>query len=421
MAVIDKNMYEKLKKWCDLDREIQPENQQILYVNSRDRALTGATIRKLMYEVDKEDHYGELYFSFYSAESFYHNMREYYSEIAKLYFRHPKEDDPLVDIIESMPATGGWITLIVEDMETLSEDAEKMKEMMETIFSFAVNRSDIILIGDGDYKDVFSGCEFALREMEDGIAANEEQNLVAVGLYDQEPEPVRETVAYETGDDQLDELNFYWRTLYEQLDRKYFDYEDFKTLFRETLEYIIPRVTEEMVYRKDLRLIEHISILGLKTKENVEGCKLWEFEAAQKLTDGLHDAIVDSRGRNDDFSEGEVVIHTMIDERSEDLGAVHISGCFSSSIDLSVDTAPRKMDELSEVIRKCTYQGESTGLRELLYQLEDEKDGKTTPEDIDKLGDKLGSLMEDIKEAADEIANKIPGRKVRRYRGEQSE
>ena len=64
MSVIDKNMYENLKNWCDRKR---PENQFLMYVNMHDRELTNATIRKLMFEEDKQDVEGELYIAFYSA------------------------------------------------------------------------------------------------------------------------------------------------------------------------------------------------------------------------------------------------------------------------------------------------------------------------------------------------------------------
>lgn len=60
MSVIDKNMYEKLKDWCDWGEGKRPKYQQIMYVNSHDRALTSATIRKLMFEMTKEDVHGEL-------------------------------------------------------------------------------------------------------------------------------------------------------------------------------------------------------------------------------------------------------------------------------------------------------------------------------------------------------------------------
>lgn len=51
MSVIDKHMYERLKKWCDGER---PKNQFMMYVNSSDRALTDATIKKLMYEIEEQ-------------------------------------------------------------------------------------------------------------------------------------------------------------------------------------------------------------------------------------------------------------------------------------------------------------------------------------------------------------------------------
>ena len=115
MSVIDKHMYEELKKWHDGER---PKNQYMIYVNSRDRALANATIRKLMYEIDEEDICGEEYISFFSAKNFYSNMREYYSHVAELYLQNPAEDDPVTDIIKNIPPTCGWITLIVEDIET---------------------------------------------------------------------------------------------------------------------------------------------------------------------------------------------------------------------------------------------------------------------------------------------------------------
>ena len=124
MAFIDKTMYEKLKKWWDFSKEIRPNTQGIMYVNCHDRALTNATIRKLMFELKKEDF--ELYVSLYSAKNFYHNMRDYYLHIADLYQCELNADALLSDIIEDIPSTCGWIVLIVQDTEALSGDAEKM-------------------------------------------------------------------------------------------------------------------------------------------------------------------------------------------------------------------------------------------------------------------------------------------------------
>ena len=65
----------------------------LLYVNIHNRELTNATIRKLMFELNKEDPHGELYSAFYTAKNIYRNMRNYYSNIGELYLNEPKEDD----------------------------------------------------------------------------------------------------------------------------------------------------------------------------------------------------------------------------------------------------------------------------------------------------------------------------------------
>lgn len=55
---------------------------------------------------------------------------------------------------------------------------------------------------------------------------------------------------------------------------------------------IIPRVTKDQVYRKDLWLIEKIgAIPGFKNK-NIEGCNPWELDASIKYATALHKAIV---------------------------------------------------------------------------------------------------------------------------------
>ena len=139
-----------------------------------------------------------------------------------VYMHAPQEDDPLESIIEAYPPTCGWIALIVEDVEMLSND--EMQEFLNCVMTFAARRADVILIGNGDYKDVFSGCEYALREMEDGFAAKVEENRLMIGSYDQEAAPTLETLAYETLEKQRDDLHFYWSTIYEGLEDHYFDY-----------------------------------------------------------------------------------------------------------------------------------------------------------------------------------------------------
>ena len=412
MSVIDKHMYEELKKWYDRER---PKNQYMLYVNSRDRALTNATIRKLMYEIKKKDIYGEEYISFYSAKSFYNNMREYYSHIAKLYFQNPADDDPIKEIIGSIPSTCGWITLIVEDIEAFSDDKEKMEEMFKTFLSFAVKLSNIILIGKGDYKDTFAGCEFALREMDDGIKANPEDGVLMIGCYDQQELPKKETVSYETEDKHRDEINYNWKNLNEQLKKGYLDYNDFKTLFKETLEYFIPRVTKEQVYRKDLRLIEKIGAMRSAEDNIVDGCKPWELDASIKFATALHKAIINTYNFNDDFSMGKIVLNVTIEDPKEDHGSLHISGHLDTTMSVSVDTVNKKIDNLSEAIHIRTYGGGTENIFKLIHELDEDDDNEQSTEQMEEANAAFDSLMDSIKDAADRTINKDPGDSILRY------
>lgn len=418
MSVIDKSMYEELKKWYDRER---PKNQYMLYVNSRDRALTNATIRKLMYEIKKKDIYGEEYISFYSAKSFYNNMREYYSHIAKLYFQNPADDDPIKEIIGSIPSTCGWITLIVEDIEAFSDDKEKMEEMFKTFLSFAVKLSNIILIGNGDYKDTFAGCEFALREMDDGIKANPEYGVLMIGCYDQQELPKKETVSYETEDKHRDEINYNWKNLNEQLKKGYLDYNDFKTLFKETLEYLIPRVTKDQVYRKDLWLIEKIGAMSSSKNKNIEGCNPWELDASIKFATALHKAIINTYNYNDDFSFGKIALNVTIDDPNEDHGSLHISGFLDTTMTVSVDTVNKKIDNLAEAIHIRTYEGKTKNIFKLIHEPEEDDDIEQSAEQMEKANAAFDSLMDSIKDAADRTVNKDPGGLILRYNGSHDE
>ena len=280
---------------------------------------------------------------------------------------------------------------------------------MKTILAFACKHSSIILIGSGDYKEVFSGCDYALHEMADGNATKGEDGQLMIGCYNQEIVPAREIITFENSEKQRDELAFYWDTLHEQLEKRYFDYDNFKTLYKDTLEYIIPRVTKDHVYRTDLRLIEDIGGMRRYDHKNIEGCKPWEFETAQKFATGLHSAIVNTNGYNDEFSGRTIKIKVKIEERSESYGAIYISGCTFHTIKVTVENAVHVMDELAEVILECTYNGNSSQLWK--YLLRDQPDEK-----IDKFETALNSLTEGIKEIADKTVNKEPGRKVRRHK-----
>ena len=72
---------------------------------------------------------------------------------------HPKEDDTIDDIIGKYSSLGGWLTLIIEDMELMADKPEQLQEMYDSLIRFAAKRSNVILVGNGDYQKVFGGCE----------------------------------------------------------------------------------------------------------------------------------------------------------------------------------------------------------------------------------------------------------------------
>ena len=101
------------------------------------------------------------------------------------------------------------------DLETLSDDSEKMEEIMQTLVAFEYNNPSIILVGNGDYEEVFAGCEYALHEMRNGGS---------IVCYEQEKNPLKEKVLLETPDDQIEELIYYWNMVYQQLEQRLFHY-----------------------------------------------------------------------------------------------------------------------------------------------------------------------------------------------------
>lgn len=67
-------------------------------------------------------------------------MRDNYSHIADLYMNIPADDASLVDIINDYPPTCGWLSLIIEDVEVLSEKPEEMQEMRTGIRALLMER-----------------------------------------------------------------------------------------------------------------------------------------------------------------------------------------------------------------------------------------------------------------------------------------
>lgn len=357
MAItIDKNMYEELMGWREnsSDSKYYDKDNQIMYVNSNNRALTNATIKKIMFEMDEDDPHGELYTSFYSSGNFYNHMREFYTKIATLYFHTPGENDNLSDIISHISPTCYWITLIIKNMEELSDEPEKVHEMMKSLITFSEKGAYIILIGNGDYKEVFRNCDYVLQKFSNYNSINDESHF-SFDFYEQEKIINQVTTIYETIDKQRDELIFYWKTLYEQLNHNYFDYAEFKPLYKETLEFIIPRISEESIYRNDLLLIENISRFHLNENDKIDGCKPWEFDAAKQFTRRLYLSIAHM---NYGFTENSAKIALEIQLSKKEFGSIHADGYLLTTININPDNVEEKIDKLSNAIKGCTYYGD---------------------------------------------------------------
>ncbi len=365
MSIIDQNLYDELKKWCDNTEDSQLQGD-VIYVNSWDHVLTKATIRKLMFELHEEDEYGELSISLYNAKSFARNMKDYYSHIAGLYFRKISGDETSVDIIKRLPPTCSWIYLLVEDVETLSDDSNKIEEVIRSLSAFSMKGANIVLIGNGDYKDVFFGCEYAIKLMTDGMTAKEDSDPIAVGYYVQERNLCRVNEVFKSEEKQRDQLCFNWEILLQQLKQNFFDYEFFKILLKETLEYITPRVTESMVYRRDLSLLAYMGAVRREAPEDVEGCEPWEFMASMKISSGLYRAI-ENRYGEDTFGKK---IDVIVDSMKKDDESVHVSGYTCMPIAISVDNACDDIDMLSEIIHECTFEGNSSRIWRYLEKRE---------------------------------------------------
>jgi len=340
MTVIDKAMYETLNNWWHADRL---KNQNMIYINSCDRALTKKTIRRLMFDIEKEDVHGEEYISFYTAWSFCSDMRRFYSRVAELYCEKTAADDSLSDILKKIPDDCCWITLIIEDVEDLPSDKEQTTKMFKTLFAFAAKGAFVIITGKGDHKKTLAGCKYALQKMTAGMAPGKDR----IACYKQQKNVEGETAACKDNAERREELDYYWRLVYEQLDTGTFDYVVFKNLLKETLEYLIPRVMKETVFRKDLYLIEKIGLMNKYYKSKPEGCKPWEFEASQNVATELHNAIINKAGEYDNFSSGKIELTTWVVDTDE-------KGCFSAAshyLYLTPDTVYQEIDDYAEAIR----------------------------------------------------------------------
>ena len=222
---------------------------------------------------------------------------------------------------------------------------------MKSLTAFGNKCASILLVGEGEYQDIVSGCEYALQL----ITEKDDYGQSVIGFYDQEPDPIIETVHFESTDKQLNELNYYWQTLRMQLLEGYFDYGAFKHLFRDTLEYLISRVSLKYVYRKDVSLIENMNALNLGKYKDIDGCKPWEKDAALQFITGLNDSVINRYGPINDFSVGKVKITVIIKSREISEGGVHSSTRSYEPRIISVDNVCDEIDKLADVIFRIKY------------------------------------------------------------------
>jgi len=120
---------------------------------------------------------------------------------------------------------------------------------------------------------------------------------------------------------------------------------------KETLEYLIPRMTKEYLYRKDVLLVEKIGDFNSTEEKRVGGCEPWEFEASMVIATALHSAIVNRYENNDDIITGDIELDVIIKHAARDYGGVQSRGYSYETISVSVDTICQAIDQLAEEIR----------------------------------------------------------------------
>ncbi len=378
MFEIDKTMYEELYDWLNRNRRSSGNNgiaePQIMYVKSHDRTLTDVTLRKLILEVEREEfNPGDLFVSLYSFKNFQHNMRDYFIHICELYSRALAEDaamEEIIDAIEAIPLLGGWIMLIMEDFGRLSGNPEQISEILHSIMTLGRKRACIILVGDRECKDFFSGSGYTLCDVPGGYTIAGTVECPLIKCYEQDLIPHREVFTAKSSEDRLGEMVFYWDTIYDTLEHEFFDYEYFKILFKETLEYLLPRVEKCRVYRVDVWLIEKLGKMRGKRPNRIDGCKPWEFAAAKKLTAGLHDAITDRWDHGNEFLGKSIEIDLYIGLPEDDLDVWATGNYNALFCIIGSDNACNKMDKVAALIYECSHNGGMNG--EKAQELEDE-------------------------------------------------
>lgn len=234
---------------------------------------------------------------------------------------------------------------------------------------FAAKSANVILIGNGDYKDIFSGCEYALLEMEICLDASTEDRGVMERQYGQKNGAEPGNIGYERPE--KEKLCYYWNLFHKQLKWQYFDYNAFKSVYRDTVEYFIPRVTADHVYRSDLPLIREIGALRIPKNTEMDGSMPWERDAACQFTDCFFSALTNAYAENTDFSAGRFLFWVRVDEMesNSEVSSVYESGYTTTAVEISTGNLSEKIDILAQANRLSAYQGDKDAADRLWHRL----------------------------------------------------
>ena len=348
--IIDKNMLEFLHQ----------SHKSVVYINSRDRELTDNTLKRFIYEEEREDmdggFYGDIYYDMFSAVSFVHCNYDYFRYIAKSCMQDLNGDETLDELFEKINDSVGWVTLIIRNIDLVSDKKEQLDEMIQYLYRFAEKKAHIIISGNGSIEEVLRNTDAALDTV--SFSAYEaDDECVRTVIYEQEENPETEEIIYAEPMEENEELLQNWKIMNQYLSKyNCFDFSGFRKLYFQTWQYFVSRIKEEYCYRKDLLLIREISNFKKSDCQEIYGCKKWEYDAAYQLTKGLTYGIADVY--DNVLDEKSLLINVIIHEPEYIRPGVKITGYTEEDIRLTKRHYKMMVDALTEEIHRVTYKGE---------------------------------------------------------------
>ena len=149
--IIDKNMLEFLHQ----------SHKSVVYINSRDREMTDNTLKRFIYEEERETD-GDLYYDMFSAVSFVHCNYDYFRYIAEACLDDLNGDETLDELFENIYNSVSWVTLIIRNIDLIADKKEQLDEMIQYLYRFAGKKAHIIISGNGSIKEVLRNTDAAL-------------------------------------------------------------------------------------------------------------------------------------------------------------------------------------------------------------------------------------------------------------------